>query len=151
MAILATLFTSNTDTNNFQALAVGVDGDSGGLEIVFDRPAVSVGMDFFSGFGYQPQGGDMAVLTAFQGTDVVGATSADLADEEILFDCVLFDCGAFDRFDRVEIGFVGSIPAGMTEIVDNVSATLIPEPHAAVVFGAGALLVGAACARRGRS
>jgi hypothetical protein len=49
----------------------------------------------------------------------------------------------------VEFEFV--VPGGLTEIVDEVSVTLIPEPHAAVVFGAGALLVGVACGRRSRA
>jgi hypothetical protein len=149
-------FTSNANMDDKKALAVGWDGDSSALKMVFDVPVASIGMNLFVGEGFVTKPGDMAVLTAFWDPSVgesklVGTNSVNLSQEEISFDCVLFACDTFDRFNRVEIAFVGSIPGGMTEIVDNLSIQPIPEPHAAVVFGVGALLVGAVCRRRGRT
>jgi hypothetical protein len=143
MFLIDESFTSSAGTGNGKALAVGWDGDSSALQILFDLPATSIGMDLFVGDGFSIQDGDTAELTAYMGVQLVGQVSADLDDEKIFFD------GA--TFNRVEIAYVGSVQGGMTEIVDNVSATVVPEPQAAVVFGVGALLVGAACARRGRT
>jgi hypothetical protein len=135
-------------TNDSNALAVFSDSDDSALQIVFDLPAISISMDFFVG-NYSPQAGDTAVLTASSGGVPFAPVSVNLTDPDISFDCVLFDCGTFDSFNSVEFEFV--VPGGLTEIVDEVSVTLIPEPHAAVVFGAGALLVGVACGRRSRA
>jgi hypothetical protein len=139
-------------TNSSNALAVFYNDDIGysdnsALRIVLDVPATSIGMDLL----FETAGdGDTAMLMAFSGPEheVVGQTSAELMEGYISFDCLLSNCSTFDR---VEIQFVRSTSDHMVEIVDNVNVTLIPEPHAAVVFGAGALLVGAACARRGRT
>jgi hypothetical protein len=127
-------------TNDSNALAVFFDTDDSALQIVFDLPAISISMDFFVG-NYSPQAGDTAVLTAFKDGGVVDTVSVDLTAQAILFDGTIFD----------EVEFEFLVPGGLTEIVDNVSVTLIPEPHAAVVFGAGALLVGVACGRRSRA
>jgi hypothetical protein len=127
-------------TNDSNALAVFSDTDDSALQIVFDLPAISISMDFFVG-NYSPQAGDTAVLTAFKDGGVVDTVSVDLTAQAILFDGTIFD----------EVEFEFLVPGGLTEIVDNVSVTLIPEPHAAVVFGAGALLVGVACGRRSRA
>jgi hypothetical protein len=131
-------------TNDDNALAVGFDDDDSALRIVLDLPATSISMDLFVGDNYSPQVGDTAVLTAFLGTVEVGPpVSVDLGAPGILFD------GA--TFDSVELEYVVGAPGGLIEVVDNVSVALIPEPHAAVVFGAGALLVGVACGRRSRA
>jgi hypothetical protein len=129
-------------TNDSNALAVAFDDDSA-LRMVFDLRATSISMDLFVGDNYKPQAGDTAVLTAFLGAVEVGSISVDLTAQQILFD------GAGATFDRAELEFV--VPGGLAEIVDNVSVALIPEPNAAVVFGAGALLVGVACGRRSRA
>jgi hypothetical protein len=113
------------------------------LQIVFDLPATSIGMDLFVGPGGSLQSGGTVELTAFWDTVEVGNVSVALGAPDIFFD------GAGAMFNSVELEFV--VPGGLIEIVDNVSVALIPEPHAAVVFGAGALLVGVACGRRSRA
>ena len=131
-------------TNNSNALAIGFDDDDSELRIVLDILATSISMDLYFGDRYVPLPGDAAVLTAYrEGAPVGTPVSADLLAQGILFDGVVFD--------EVVVGFVVGKPGGLTEFVDNVNVTPIPEPHAAVVFGAGALLVGAACGRRSRA
>jgi len=136
-------------TNDSNALGVGFDNDDSALRIVLDVPATSIGMDFFFGNEFfLPQPGDKAVLTAFRNDVEVGREETDLflitlPDQWILLDGV--------RFDAVEFEFVVSSPGGMTEFVDNVNVNPIPEPGAAIVFSAGALVIGAACRRRSRA
>ena len=136
-------------TNNSNALGVGFDDDGSALRIVLDFPAAEIGMDFFFGNEFfLPQPGDEAVLRAFREGVMVGEVSKSLflitpPDQSILLDGV--------RFDTVEFEFVVSSPGGMTEFVDNVNVTPIPEPRAAIAFGAGALVIGAAIRRRSRA
>ncbi|MBW1684240.1 MAG: hypothetical protein JRS35_04185 [Deltaproteobacteria bacterium] len=136
-------------TNDSNALGVAFDDDNSALRILLDVPATSIGMDFFFGNEFfLPLPGDEAVLTAFLDDVVVGEVSKSLflitpPDQSIFLDGV--------RFDAVEFEFVVSSPGGMTEFVDNVNINPIPEPRAAIAFGAGALLVGAAIRRRSRA
>jgi hypothetical protein len=136
-------------TNGSNALGVGFDDDDSALRIVLDFQATSIDMDFFFGNEFfLPLPGDKAVLTVFRDGVEVGSEEKDLflitpPDQSILLDGV--------RFDTAEFQFVVSNPGGMTEFVDNVNVNPIPEPRAAIAFGAGVLLVGAAIRRRSRS
>jgi hypothetical protein len=85
------------------------------------------------------------VLTVFLGGVEVDSisqaldTTTDAMTQTISFQGVVFDSAIF-RYD---------VAAGLTEIVDNVQIMPgVPEPSAGLVFGIGALLVGAVCARR---
>jgi len=137
-------------TNDSNALGVGVDYDNSALRILLDVPATSISMDFFyNGNDFLPQFGDMAVLTVF--LDDVPYDPVEI----LLFDppnprpqSISFD-GA--TFDKAEFQFVVSRPRGLAELVDNVEVNPIPEPRAAIAFGAGVLLVGAAIRRRSRA
>jgi len=135
-------------TNDSNALGVGFDDDDSALRIALDFQATEIGMDFFFGRVFLPQPGDEAVLTALLNDVVVGQATKSLflidpAEQSLSFK------GA--RFDAVEFKFEVSSPGGLTEIVDNVAVNAIPEPRAALAFGAGALIVGAACRRRSRA
>jgi hypothetical protein len=142
-------------TSDSNALGVGFDDDDSALRILLDFRATSIEMDFFFGNEFfLPQPGDEAVLRAFQYDGVLGDYVAvgDVSKSLFLitppYQSIRFDGAAFDA---VQFEFLVSSPGGMTEFVDNVDVTPIPEPRAAIVFGAGALIVGAACRRRSRS
>jgi len=123
------------------ALAVLFKDDSG-LLMEFDFVASALSLDFGNTFGAID--GDNAVLTVFLGGDEVGSTFLELnltdaIDQTISYSGVWFDSAIF----RYEVA------AGKIELVDNLNVTpAIPEPHAGLVFGMGALLVGAVCGRR---
>lgn len=142
-------------TNYDNALAVGFGGvfdedgnlfeaDDSALRILLDFPATSISMDLLVADPGSLGAGDQAVLTAFDEGGEVGSASVVLSSAG----SIEFNSATF--FNRVDIQYV--VPGGLTEIVDNVSVTpAVPEPHAAIVFGVGALVVGAACKRRSRA
>jgi hypothetical protein len=129
------------------SIVLGVGGDDDdGLLINFDVVASALSLDF--GNTSSALLGETAVLTVFLGGDEVDSISqaldvtTDAMSQTISYQGVLFDSAIF-RYD---------VAAGLTEIVDNIEITqatpAIPEPAAGLVFGIGALLVGAACGRR---
>ncbi len=123
------------------ALATFFDDDSG-LRIDFEFVASALSMDF--GNTALADIGDTAVLTLLLGDFEVDSTTVALnsIDQTISYqDGFLFDSAIF-RYVLVD----GDRPG--IEVVDNIRVTPIPEPHAGLVFGMGALLVGAVCARR---
>jgi hypothetical protein len=124
------------------ALATFFDDDSG-LRIDFEFVASALSMDF--GNTALADIGDTAVLTLLLGDFEVDSTTVALnsIDQTISYqDGFLFDSAIF-RYVLVD----GDLPG--IEVVDNIRVTpVIPEPHAGLVFGMGALLVGAVCARR---
>ena len=155
-------FTSNdsteihfSDTINDNLIILQVDGsnalatffdDDSGLLIEFDFVASALSMDF--GNTFLADLGDTAVLTVLMGGIEVDSIAlalnlTDAIDQTISYTGVLFD-SAILRYD-VAAG-------GLIEVVDNIEVTrgvaVIPEPTAGLVFGIGALLVGAACGRR---
>ena len=138
----ANLIVLEVDGSN--ALATFFDDDSG-LLIEFDFIASALSMDF--GNTSLASFGDTAVLTVFMGEFEVGSPVSvllnltDSIDQTISFDGALFDSATL-KYD---------VAAGLTEVVDNLHVTPIPEPHAALVFGMGMLLVGAVCRRRSPS
>ena len=149
-----------SDTDGANLLVLQVDGsnalatffdDASGLLIEFDFVASALSLDF--GNTFLADLGDTAVLTTFisdgmGGSELVGSAVlnlnlTDAIDQTISFDGALFD-SAILRYD-VAAG-------GLIEVVDNIEVTrgvaVIPEPTAGLVFGIGALLVGAVCGRR---
>jgi hypothetical protein len=138
---------SPSGTAGDNALAVLTDGDDSALLIEFDVLATALSMDLWNDDPGSSEAGDAAVLTAFLGSDQVGQVSVLLTGDgtmkQISFEGALFDSATL-KYDV-------DPTIGRTEVVDNVSAALIPEPQAAIVFGVGALLVGTACRRRSRA
>jgi hypothetical protein len=124
------------------ALATFFDDDSG-LRIDFDVVASALSMDFAN--TALADIGDTAVLTLLLDDFEVDSTTVALnsIDQTISYqDGFLFD-SAILRYVLVD----GDRPG--IEVVDNIRVTpVIPEPHAGLVFGMGALLVGAVCVRR---
>jgi len=124
-----------------QGMAVLGDDDSG-LLMEFDFVASALSLDF--GNTSLANLGDTAVLTLLLGGIEVDSTSValnltDQIDQSISYAGVSFDSAIL----------VYDVAAGLTEFVDNIQlAPAIPEPSAALVFGIGALLVGAVCGRR---
>jgi hypothetical protein len=129
------------------SIVLGVGGDDDdGLLINFDVVASALSLDF--GNTSSALLGETAVLTVFLGGDEVDSISqaldvtTDAMSQSISYQGLLFDSAIF-RYD---------VAAGLTEIVDNIMITqaspAVPEPSAGLVFGIGALLVGAACRRR---
>ena len=135
----ANLIVLEVDGSN--ALAVLFD-DNSGLLMEFDFVASELSLDF----GNSSLGslGDDAVLTVFLGGSMVDSTVLALngtsaIDQTISYAGVDFDSAIF-RYD---------VSSGLTELVDNISVTpSLPEPHAGLVFGLGALLFGKMCGRR---
>jgi hypothetical protein len=116
--------------------------DDSGLLIEFDFIASALSMDF----GNTPLDdiGDNAVLTVLMGGFEVGSTvlALNAIDKTISYAGVSFD-SAILRYE---------VASGWIEVVDNIEVTragaAVPEPTAGLVFGIGALLIGAACGRR---
>ncbi len=143
-----------SDTNGADLIVLEVDGsnalatffdDDSGLLMEFDFVASALSMDF--GNTLLADIGDTAVLTLLMGGVVVDSTSltlnmTDEIDQTISYTGLLFN-SAILRYD---------VSGGLVEVVDNIQVTqgspAIPEPHAGIVFGMGALLVGAVCVRR---
>lgn len=129
------------DFGGSHALAVLLDDDSE-LEMKFDFIASALSLDF--GNTSLANIGDTAVLTVFLGGSLVGSSvlvlnGTDAIDQTISFEGAWFDSATFKY----------NVAAGLTEVVDNIYVTpAVPEPRAALVFGMGALMVGAACGRR---
>jgi len=121
-------------------LAVGIDDDSG-LLMEFDFVASALSLDF--GNTSLAIAGDTAVLTVLLGGVEVGSTVlamnlTDPLDQTISYAGASFDSAIFKY----------NVAGGLTEVVDNIYITpSIPEPHAGLVFGLGALIVGAVCNR----
>jgi hypothetical protein len=124
------------------ALATFFDDDSG-LRMDFDFVASALSMDF--GNTALADIGDTAVLTVMLGGFEVDSVSVALnsTDPTISYQDGFFFDSAILRYDLAD----GDRPG--IEVVDNIRVTpAIPEPHAGLVFGMGALLVGSVCARR---
>jgi hypothetical protein len=143
----ANLVVLEVDGSN--ALATFFDDDSG-LLMEFDFVASALSVDF--GNTALADLGDTAVLTVFLGGVEVDNTALALnltnqIDQTISYQGVLFDSATF-RYNLAD-GLTG---LSLTEVVDNIEVTraaaVIPEPTAGLVFGIGALLVGAVCGRR---
>jgi hypothetical protein len=124
------------------ALAV-LDDSDGGLLMEFGSVISGISLEFGNTLTANPM--DTAVLTVFLGVTEVGNVSVGLnmtvaIDQMISYSGALFDSAVFKY----------NVAGGLTEVVDNVQITLpaLPEPHAGLVFGMGALLVGAVCGRR---
>jgi hypothetical protein len=126
------------------ALIIGGNDDSGLLiELDFDASALSLDFGYTT---FNAVAGENAVLTLWLGGTVVDSVvvALDVTDggigQSIAYQGgVSFDSATF-RYD---------VALGLAEVVDNIQVTpAIPEPHAGLVFGMGALLVGAVCRRR---
>lgn len=132
--------------NPSNALAVLFD-DASELLIELDFTATAISMNILNFDPLLMAVGDEAVLTVFLGAVQVGQETEALNDPQTLLDPIMFS-GV--NFDSATLVYSLQSGAGLTEIVDNVSVTesVIPEPSAAIVFGVGALLVGAASGRR---
>jgi hypothetical protein len=128
------------------ALAVFFDDDSG-LLMEFDFVASALSLDF--GNTSLANFGDTAVLTVYMGGSEVGSSVLALdgtgaIDQTISYAGATFDSAIF-RYN-VANSLNG---LNLTEVVDNIYVTpAIPEPQAGLVFGMGALMVGAVCGRR---
>jgi hypothetical protein len=128
--------------NGSNVLAVGIDDDSG-LLMEFDFIASALSLDF--GNTSLADFGDTAVLTVFlNGTQVGSAVTVALNQTDPVDQTISY-AGA--SFNSAILSY--NVAGGLTEVVDNIYITpSIPEPHAGLVFGVGALIVGAVCGRR---
>ena len=136
------IFPEASGVNN--VLVVGGNDDSGLLiELDFDASALSLDFGYTT---FNAVAGEEAVLTLLMGATVVDSVvvALDVTDggigQSIAYQGgVSFDSAIF-RYD---------VALGLAEVVDNIQVTpAVPEPHAGLVFGMGALLVGAVCGRR---
>jgi hypothetical protein len=143
-----------SDTDGADLIVLEVDGsnalstffdDDSALLMEFDFVASALSLEF--GNTSLANFGDTAVLTLLLGGVAVDSTSLALnltnqIDQTISYTGLLFDSATL-YYD---------VAAGLTEVIDNIQVTqaapTIPEPHAGLVFGMGALLIGAVCGRR---
>jgi hypothetical protein len=115
--------------------------DDSALEMEFDFVASALSLDFGNTLGALP--GD-AVLTLYMGGSAVDSVSVPLDTTIDGISGTITYQGAF-LFDSAIFRYDGDL----AEVVDNIQITqAIPEPAAGLVFGMGALLVGAVCGRR---
>lgn len=142
------ILAKNPLTGNTNAMAVGdvIPGEDLLLEITILLPATSISMDLFNTAGAQI--GDAAVLSLYTGGGATFVDSVSVPLTSINPSDPIMYTGA--EFDFATLQYVGSQPR--VEVVDNleIETSPIPEPTAAVVFGAGALIFGAASRRRSR-
>jgi hypothetical protein len=128
--------------NGSNVLSVGIDDESG-LLMEFDFIASALSLDF--GNTSLADFGDTAVLTVFLNTTQVGSPVTVALNLTDSVDQTISYAGA--SFDSAILSY--NVAGGLTEVVDNIYVTpAIPEPHAGLVFGVGALIVGAVCGRR---
>jgi hypothetical protein len=140
-----------SDTNGADLVVLEADGshalatffdDESALLMEFDFVASALSLDF--GNTSLANFGDTAVLTVLLGgievdNTVLALNLTDELDQTISYAGASFDSAIFKY----------NVAGGLTEVVDNIHATpAIPEPSAGLVFGMGALMVGAVCGRR---
>jgi hypothetical protein len=135
-------------TGGSKSLAVFFD-DASALRIDFSFVASDITLDFGNDNPAYLAGGEVFELVAFLGDDPVpvGTTSVVPNLNSVVDQMITFS-GA--SFDAVELRYTVS---GL-EIIDNLMVTMavavIPEPSAALLFGAGALLLRASVGSRPR-
>jgi hypothetical protein len=109
----------------------------------FDFIASALSLDF--GNTSLADFGDTAVLTVFLNGTQVGSAVTVVLNQTDPVDQTISYAGA--SFDSAILSY--NVAGGLTEVVDNIYVTpAIPEPGAGLVFGVGALIVGAVCGRR---
>lgn len=140
------LFIANSAfaTNGSNALAVLFDDDSA-LTIALDFTANEISMDIGNDVALYTTAGDQAILTVFMGGSMVDQVAVAL-NRNTQMDQTIMYSGA--NFDSATLVYDLQSGRGLTEVIDNLSVNVVPEPSAAIVFGIGALLVGAASGRR---
>ncbi len=133
-------------TGGSKSLAVFFD-DASALRIDFSFVASDIKLDFGNDNPAFLGGGEVFELVAFLGAAPVGTTSVVPNLNSVVDQMIAFS-GA--SFDAVELRYT---VAGL-EIIDNLMVTMavavIPEPSAALLFGAGALLLRASVGSRPR-
>jgi hypothetical protein len=130
-------------TNNSIGLAVFDDADDSGLLIELAFFASALSLDYGNDSALHSAPGDAAVLTLFLGGVEVASVSQamnrnDAMDQTLGFDGAL----AGIRFDSAIFKFDVAPGLGLTEVVDHVSVTPVPEASAATSFGLGLLAAG---------
>ena len=133
-------------TGGSKSLAVFFD-DASAIRIDFSFVASDIQLDFGNDNPAFLGGGEVFELVAFLGAAPVGTTSV-VPNLNSAVDQMIAFSGAFDA---VELQYT---IAGL-EIIDNLMVTravvVIPEPSAALLFGAGALLLRASVGSQPRS
>jgi len=138
-------FPSLTVSGN--GLFVGGDFTGAALLIEMDLPADEISLWFGNDILLPSAPDYQVVLTTYYGdpTDpnsVVGQVSFAPNYDGLVNEMISFQ-GA--RFDAATLEFDVGQQRGLAEAVDSVFVNVIPEPGAGILFGAGALLVAAAC------
>ena len=143
------LVTDPVRTNGSIGLAVFDDNDDSGLLIEFDFLASILSLDYGNDNPLFSSPGDAAVLTLFLDGTEVGSVSQAMNRNTAMDQTLVFD-GTLDgtRFDAAIFKFDVAPGLGLTEVVDNLSVTPVPEPTAAAAFGLGSVIVGLAVRRR---
>jgi hypothetical protein len=141
------LFIANSAaaTNGSNALAVLFDDDSALLIEMVGFIADEISMSFGNDVGLYTQDGDQAVLTVFMDGSQVGQVPVAMNRNTQMDQTIMF-AGA--NFNSATLIYNLQSGNGLTEVIDNLYVNAIPEPSAALVFGVGALMVGAALGRR---
>lgn len=128
------------EADGSHALAVLFDDDSA-LLMEFDFVASALSLDF--GNTALANFNDTAVLTVYLGGVEVGSSVLALNQTNAIDQTISFDGATFDSAI-----FKYNVAGGLAEVVDNIYVTpAVPEPHAGLVFGMGALMVAAVCGR----
>jgi hypothetical protein len=145
-SIGANLFIANSasQTNGSNALAVLFD-DASALLIDLDFTANEISMNFGNDPALYTAAGDQAVLTLYRQGAFVDQVAVAMNRNTQMDQTIAF---SGKDFDSARLVYSLQSGKGLTEAVDNVYVNAIPEPSAALVFGLGALLVGAASRRR---
>ena len=89
--------------------------------------------------------GDQAVLSLYLGGSFVDQVAVAMNRNTQMDQMIAF---SGKDFDSARLVYSLQSGGGLTKAIDNVYVNAIPEPSAALVFGLGALLVGAASGRR---
>jgi len=136
-------------TNGSLALAVFDDGDDSALAIELDFVATSIELALGNDSPFDSAPGDVALLTVFLAGVEVGSSALELNRNFEMDQIIGFDGGATGvRFDSATLYYAVDPSLGLTEIVDDVRVTPVPEATATTAFGAGSLIVALVCRHR---
>jgi len=128
-----------------QSLASEPDDPSGKFLFTFSQSYDTLKLSFGNDDPDNSSPGDRAWLNLFLGSTLVGTSSVEMNRNDIMDQSVSFS-GAF--FDNAEFfyGTSGGTPTKISEIIDDISFSVVPEPTTLSLLAVG--LVGVGLRRR---
>ncbi|PXW99558.1 putative secreted protein with PEP-CTERM sorting signal [Sphaerotilus hippei] len=128
---------------------MGVFGSQLSSLLISFTDASSLSLDFSGGTSISA--GDTAYLSVYDGTTLVGTSSLLLDSDGLFNQTISYTGGVFDNAVFYFGDTAGNASALLTEAIDNVSVTPVPEPETYAMMFAGLGVLGAVAKRRRKS